>query len=73
MRRGDLRLVDAVDVELAAQVDAPLITTDPRLARAALCPTDLVRRARDARTTWAHTPAESTSAARPAGSVRRHA
>lgn len=33
-RRADLRLVDALYVELADQLDAPLITTDQRLARA---------------------------------------
>jgi predicted nucleic acid-binding protein len=33
-RRPELRLVDALYVELAHQLDAPLITTDPRLARA---------------------------------------
>ena len=33
-RRVDLRLVDALYVELAAQLHAPLITTDQRLARA---------------------------------------
>lgn len=33
-RRADLRLVDALYVELAAQLEAPLITTDQRLARA---------------------------------------
>ena len=33
-RRADLRLVDALYVELAHQLDAPLITTDQRLARA---------------------------------------
>ena len=33
-RRGDLRLVDALHVELADQPDAHLITTDHRLARA---------------------------------------
>jgi predicted nucleic acid-binding protein len=33
-RRADLRLVDALYVELAHQLDAPLITTDRRLARA---------------------------------------
>lgn len=33
-RRVDLRLVDALYVELAAQLQAPLITTDQRLARA---------------------------------------
>lgn len=33
-RRLDLRLVDALYVELAHQLDAPLITTDQRLARA---------------------------------------
>lgn len=32
-RRADLRLVDALYVELAAQLEAPLITTDRRLAR----------------------------------------
>ena len=32
--RADLRLVDALYVELAAQLEAPLITTDQRLARA---------------------------------------
>lgn len=33
-RRASLRLVDALYVELAAQLRAPLITTDRRLARA---------------------------------------
>lgn len=33
-RRADLRLVDALYVELAHQLNAPLITTDQRLARA---------------------------------------
>jgi len=33
-RRIDLRLVDALYVELAAQLQAPLVTTDQRLARA---------------------------------------
>jgi predicted nucleic acid-binding protein len=33
-RRADLRLGDALYVELADQLDAPLITTDQRLARA---------------------------------------
>jgi predicted nucleic acid-binding protein len=33
-RRADLRLVDALYVELAAQLHAPLVTTDQRLARA---------------------------------------
>jgi predicted nucleic acid-binding protein len=33
-RRLDLRLLDALYVELARQLDAPLITTDQRLARA---------------------------------------
>jgi predicted nucleic acid-binding protein len=33
-RRGDLRLVDALYVELAHQLELPLITTDQRLARA---------------------------------------
>jgi predicted nucleic acid-binding protein len=33
-RRADLRLVDALYVELAHQLGAPLITTDRRLARA---------------------------------------
>lgn len=33
-RRADLRLVDALYVELAAQLQAPLVTTDQRLARA---------------------------------------
>lgn len=33
-RRADLRLVDALHVELAVQLEAPLITTDQRLARA---------------------------------------
>jgi len=32
--RADLRLVDALYVELAAQLEAPLVTTDQRLARA---------------------------------------
>lgn len=32
-RRVDLRLVDALYVELASQLQAPLITTDQRLAR----------------------------------------
>lgn len=32
-RRADLRLVDALYVELAHQLEAPLITTDRRLAR----------------------------------------
>lgn len=35
-RRADLRLVDALYVELAAELRAPLLTTDYRLARA--CP-----------------------------------
>ncbi|MGQ0483067.1 MAG: type II toxin-antitoxin system VapC family toxin [Pseudonocardia sp.] len=35
-RRDQLRLVDAVYVELATRLDAPLLTSDPRLARA--CP-----------------------------------
>jgi predicted nucleic acid-binding protein len=34
VRRHDLRLVDALYVELADQLHAPLITTDRRLARA---------------------------------------
>lgn len=33
-RRSDLRLVDALYVELADRLDAPLVTTDRRLARA---------------------------------------
>jgi predicted nucleic acid-binding protein len=33
-RRADLRLVDALYVELASRLDAPLVTTDQRLARA---------------------------------------
>lgn len=33
-RRADLRLVDALYVELAARLRAPLLTTDHRLARA---------------------------------------
>ncbi len=33
-RRGSLRLVDALYVELAEQLDAPIITTDRRLAAA---------------------------------------
>jgi predicted nucleic acid-binding protein len=33
-RRADLRLVDALYVELAAQLQAPLVTTDLRLAKA---------------------------------------
>lgn len=33
-RRGSIRLTDALYVELAAQLGAPLITTDRRLARA---------------------------------------
>ncbi|MHA6616718.1 type II toxin-antitoxin system VapC family toxin [Pseudonocardia sp. DLS-67] len=33
-RRADLRLVDAVYVELATRLHAPLLTTDHRLARA---------------------------------------
>ncbi len=33
-RRGSLRLVDALYVELAEQLDAPIITTDGRLAAA---------------------------------------
>ncbi|MCY4492435.1 MAG: type II toxin-antitoxin system VapC family toxin [Acidimicrobiaceae bacterium] len=33
-RRGNLRLVDAFYVELAEQLDAPIITTDKRLAAA---------------------------------------
>ncbi len=33
-RRGDVRLADAMYVELAAQLGAPLLTTDARLARA---------------------------------------
>lgn len=33
-RRSDLRLVDALYVELAHRLDAPLVTTDRRLARA---------------------------------------
>jgi len=33
-RRADLRLVDALYVELAARMQAPLVTTDRRLARA---------------------------------------
>lgn len=36
-RRERLRLVDGLYVELAARLDAPLLTTDLRLARA--CPT----------------------------------
>lgn len=35
-RRQDLRLTDALYVELAAQLSVPLVTTDLRLARA--CP-----------------------------------
>lgn len=35
-RRGDIRLVDALYVHLAAHLDVPLLTTDRRLARA--CP-----------------------------------
>lgn len=33
-RRENLRLVDSLYVELAAQLNAPLVTTDRRLARA---------------------------------------
>jgi predicted nucleic acid-binding protein len=33
-RRGDVRLADALYVELAARLAAPLLTTDARLARA---------------------------------------
>lgn len=33
-RRGDLRLVDALYVEVAARLHAPLLTMDRRLARA---------------------------------------
>ncbi|HMA47520.1 MAG TPA: hypothetical protein VKP11_10020 [Frankiaceae bacterium] len=33
-RRADLRLVDALYVELAARLHARLVTTDQRLARA---------------------------------------
>lgn len=33
-RRGNLRLTDALYVELASQLDAPVVTTDQRLARA---------------------------------------
>lgn len=33
-RRGDLRLVDALYVELAAQLDTRVLTTDSELARA---------------------------------------
>ena len=33
-RRGDVRLADAVYVELAAQLGVPLLTTDARLGRA---------------------------------------
>jgi len=35
-RRADLRLLDALYVELAARLDVPLLTTDHRLAR--VCP-----------------------------------
>jgi predicted nucleic acid-binding protein len=35
-RRADLRVLDALYVELAARLDAPLLTTDHRLAR--VCP-----------------------------------
>ena len=34
-RRGNLRLVDTLYVELAEQLDAPIITTDERLAATA--------------------------------------
>jgi len=34
-RRGDLRLVDALYVELAERLDAPIISTDDRLVAAA--------------------------------------
>ena len=34
-RRGDLRLVDALYVELAERMDAPIISTDDRLVAAA--------------------------------------
>lgn len=34
-RRGDLRLVDALYVELAESLDAPIISTDDRLVAAA--------------------------------------
>ena len=34
-RRGDLRLVDALYVELAERLGAPVISTDDRLAAAA--------------------------------------
>ena len=34
-RRGNLRLVDALYVELAEQLNAPIITTDERLAATA--------------------------------------
>ncbi len=34
-RRGRLRLADALYVELATRLDAPLVTTDARLGRAA--------------------------------------
>ncbi|MEU1547393.1 type II toxin-antitoxin system VapC family toxin [Nocardia sp. NPDC005745] len=36
-RRAAIRLTDALYVELAEQLDMPLITTDGRLARAASC------------------------------------
>ncbi|HWE91202.1 MAG TPA: type II toxin-antitoxin system VapC family toxin [Pseudonocardiaceae bacterium] len=35
-RRSDMRLSDALYVELAAQLDVPLVTTDLRLAKATL-------------------------------------
>jgi len=34
LRRENIRLADALYVELAEQLDVPLITTDLRLARA---------------------------------------
>ena len=34
-RRGNLRLVDALYVELAEQLNAPIVTTDERLAATA--------------------------------------
>lgn len=41
-RRGDLRLVDALYVELAASLNAKVLTTDRRLARASALAEEIV-------------------------------